>query len=75
MDPERDGDRGSLLPRPTVLNLDALNHKCTAAARMEAASTGLAAGLLGHGIGLPLAAESAITLVGAALRDLQGVAW
>ena len=74
MAPERDGDRGFLLPRSTVLNLDALNHQLTAMARMEAASTGLAAGLLGHGIGLPLAAESAITLVGAALLDLRAVA-
>jgi len=74
MAPERDGDRGFLLPRSTVLSLDSLNHQLTAMARMEAASTGLAAGLLGHGIDLPLAAESAITLVGAALLDLQAVA-
>ena len=74
MTPERDGDRGSLLPRPTVLNLDALNHHRTAAARMEAASTGLAAGLLGHGIDSAFAAVSAITLIDAALRDLQEVA-
>jgi hypothetical protein len=72
MAPERDGDRGFLLPRSTVLNLDALNHKCTAMARMEAASTGLAAGLLGHGVDPDFAAVSAITLIDAALRDLQG---
>jgi hypothetical protein len=74
MAPERDGDRGSLLPRSTVLNLDALNHQLIAMARMEAASTGLAAGLLGHGIGPAFAAESAITLIDAALRDLRAAA-
>ena len=74
MAPERDGDRGFLLPRSTVLNLDFLAHHRTAMARMEAASTGLAAGLLDH-IDPAFAAVSAITLIDAALRDLQGVAW
>ena len=72
MTPEREGSRDGA--RLTLRNPDSLNHQRTAMARMEAASTGLAAGLLGHGIALPFAAESAITLIDAALRDLQGVA-
>jgi hypothetical protein len=74
MAPERDGDRGFLLPRPTVHDVDALNHQLTAMARMEAASTGLAAGLLGHGVDPAFAAVSAITLIDAALLDLRAVA-
>ena len=72
MTPERDGDRAAT--RSAVRNPDSLNHQRTAMARMEAASTGLAAGLLGHGIDSAFAAASAITLIDAALRDLRAVA-
>lgn len=69
MTPERDGDRAGT--RSTVRNPDSLNHQRSAMARMEAASTGLAAGLLGHGVDPAFAAVSAITLIEAALRDLR----
>lgn len=72
MTPEREGSRVGA--RLTVRNIDSLNHKRTAAARLEAASTGLAAGLLGHEVDPAFAAVSAITLIDAALRDLRAVA-
>jgi hypothetical protein len=71
MTPERDGDRAAT--RSAVLNPDSLSHQRTAMARLEAASSYLAAGLLGHSGDLALASVNAITLIDASLRDLKVV--
>jgi hypothetical protein len=71
MIPEREGSRVGA--RLALRNADSLSHQRTAVARLEAAATGLAAGLLGH-VDLGFAAASAVTLIDAARQDLRAVA-
>jgi len=66
--PRRDGDRATTT-RPTVQS--SLDSQCTAASRIEAAITGLAAALIDERRDKVFAAEAAIWLLDAALRDIE----